>query len=322
MSKLEINIQMLIAKPNGFCAGVNRAIKIFEEVLKIHKPPIYIFNELVHNKYVTKNIKKKGGIFIKKLNEIPRRNIIIFSAHGVSKKIEKDANNLDLIIYDATCPLVKKIHIEVKKMIKKNLEIILIGKKGHPEVNGIIGQSDKGNDIHIIENKSDINSLNINSYKEISFVTQSTLSIDDTKEIIAELKKKYPKIYNPKKEDICYATKNRQIALKSILEKCDIIIVVGSKNSSNANRLREIAEKKIISVYMVDSPDKINFNWFIKKKYIGLTASASSPEYLVQDIINHICNITKCKLKILDGINENIIFSLPKNIINHQNNNI
>ena len=313
MSKEIINISL--ANPRGFCAGVDRAILIVEKTLEKYGAPVYVHHEVVHNKFVIKDLNKKGAIFINSLKEIPKSSHVIFSAHGVSKAIKKEAQDFNLISIDATCPLVTKVHSEVNKLSKNEYTIIMIGHKGHPEVDGTMGQIEKNslnNQIHLVENIEDVKKLKVLNSNKLSYVSQTTLSIDDTKKIIDALKEKYPLILGPKRDDICYATQNRQEAVKKMLSQHDLIFVVGSKNSSNSNRLIEIANDKNLDAILLDDMADFQEKWLKDKKNIGITAGASAPEILVQELIKEIKKIKQISISEIKGIEENIIFKLPK----------
>ena len=313
MSKEIINISL--ANPRGFCAGVDRAILIVERTLEKYGAPVYVHHEVVHNKFVIKDLNKKGAIFVNSLKEIPKSSHVIFSAHGVSKAIKKEAQDFNLISIDATCPLVTKVHSEVNKLSKNEYTIIMIGHKGHPEVDGTMGQIEKNslnNQIHLVENIEDVKKLKVLNSNKLSYVSQTTLSIDDTKKIIDALKEKYPLILGPKRDDICYATQNRQEAVKKMLSQHDLIFVVGSKNSSNSNRLMEIANDKNLDAILLDDMADFQEKWLKDKKNIGITAGASAPEILVQELIKEIKKIKQISISEIKGIEENIIFKLPK----------
>ena len=313
MSKDIINLSL--ANPRGFCAGVDRAILIVEKTLEKYGAPIYVHHEVVHNKYVIKSLNEKGAIFVDSLKDIPNSSHVIFSAHGVSKAVKHEAKNLNLIAIDATCPLVTKVHREVNKLSKDKHTIVMIGHKGHPEVDGTMGQIEKdslNSQIHLVENTSDVQKLNITESKKISYVSQTTLSMDDTKKIIDSLTDRYPSISGPKSNDICYATQNRQEAVKKMIGHHDLIFVVGSKNSSNSNRLVEIAKERKIDAILIDDMSEFRESWLINKKNIGITAGASAPEILVQNLISEIKKIKKIKISEIEGIEENTIFKLPK----------
>ncbi|MFM0241614.1 MULTISPECIES: 4-hydroxy-3-methylbut-2-enyl diphosphate reductase [Paraburkholderia] len=304
--------EILLAQPRGFCAGVDRAIEIVERAIKLHGSPIYVRHEIVHNAYVVEDLRKKGAIFIERLEEVPAGNTVIFSAHGVSKAVRSEAESRGLRVYDATCPLVTKVHIEVAKMRQDGFDIVMIGHKGHPEVEGTMGQAGEG--MHLVEDIDDVQALQLADPERIAFVTQTTLSVDDAAEIIGALKAKYPSIREPKKQDICYATQNRQDAVKFMAPQCDVVIVVGSPNSSNSNRLRELAEKLGVPAYMVDSPDQIDPVWVEGKRRIGVTAGASAPEVLAQAVIARLRELGVRNVRALDGIEENIAFPLPRGL--------
>ena len=304
--------EILLAQPRGFCAGVDRAIEIVERAIAMHGAPIYVRHEIVHNKYVVEDLKKKGAIFVEELEEVPDGNTVIFSAHGVSKAVRDEADVRGLRIYDATCPLVTKVHVEVAKMRQDGVDIVMIGHKGHPEVEGTMGQVERG--MHLVESVEDVQKLELADPERIALVTQTTLSVDDAAEIIAALKAKYPKIREPKKQDICYATQNRQDAVKFMAPQCDVVIVVGSPNSSNSSRLREVAEKRGVDAYMVDAPDQIDPAWVAGKRRIGVTAGASAPEVLAQAVIARLRELGVRNVRALDGIEENVSFPLPRGL--------
>ena len=313
MSKEIINLSL--ANPRGFCAGVERAILIVEKTLEKYGAPIYVHHEVVHNKFVINELMEKGVIFVESLKEIPNSSHVIFSAHGVSKAIVKESDKLNLISIDATCPLVTKVHREVNKLNNDEYTIIMIGHKGHPEVEGTMGQIEKNslaNQIHLVESIEDVNKLKVSNPNKLSYVSQTTLSIDDTKKIIGALKNKYPLIIGPKSNDICYATQNRQEAVKQMLTKHDLIFVVGSKNSSNSNRLLDMVKDKNIDAILIDDMAQFQNKWLKNKKSIGITAGASAPEVLVQGLIQEIKKIKKVSISEIKGIQETTIFKLPK----------
>ena len=307
------NPEILMAQPRGFCAGVDRAINIVNEALSRFGAPIYVRHEIVHNAYVVNELRDKGAIFVEDLNEVPKGGIVVFSAHGVSQEVRKDAQERGLQVYDATCPLVTKVHLEVVKMCKDGFTVLMIGHAGHPEVEGTMGQVPKG--IFLIEKLEDIDSLSFPDDEKIAFVTQTTLSVDETKEIVDTLIKKFPNIVKPRKQDICYATQNRQDAVKFMAPQVEVVIVVGSKASSNSNRLRELSEKLGVPSYMVDAPDQLKPEWFVGKKRVGLTAGASAPESLAQSIVQRIQEFGPRQVRALPGIVEDVTFSLPKNLV-------
>ncbi len=306
-------MEILLANPRGFCAGVDRAIEIVERALQLFGAPIYVRHEVVHNRYVVDDLKSKGAIFVEELDQIPDDNYVIFSAHGVSKAVQQEAERRQLKVFDATCPLVTKVHMEVSRYSRKGIETVLIGHRGHPEVEGTMGQYDhsNGGEIYLVESAEDVRTLKVRNPRELRFVTQTTLSKDDTAIVIDCLIETFPEIQGPKKEDICYATQNRQDAVKQLAERCDLILVVGSRNSSNSNRLREIAENKNIEGYLIDSEDDIQTGWLENKSCIGVTAGASAPELLVQNVISFLQHHGAGKVSAL-GFTEDVIFPLPK----------
>ena len=308
-------INILLANPRGFCAGVDRAIQIVEEALSQYGKPIYVRHEVVHNQYVINDLKTKGAIFIEDLSDVPKGAHVIFSAHGISKAIREEAKSRELIPIDATCPLVTKVHVEVNKMLNQGMDIIMIGHKGHPEVEGTMGQIEKHHTtrkMFLIETIEDVKYLTVDNPDKMAYVTQTTLSIDDTKAMIEALKKKYPNIQGPKSDDICYATQNRQDAVKQISSLCDLIIIVGSNNSSNSNRLKELALREGVEAYLIDHEDALQSSWLLNKKNIGISAGASAPEISVTNILKKIEVLTEAKITELPGVQENIIFKLPK----------
>ena len=304
--------EILLAQPRGFCAGVDRAITIVEQALEKFGAPIYVRHEIVHNAYVVNDLRSRGAVFVDELSEVPAGNTVIFSAHGVAPAVRREAEARGLKIFDATCPLVTKVHVEVTKMRKEGMHIIMIGHRGHPEVEGTMGQAPDG--IQLVENVKDVEALDIPANDPVAYVTQTTLSVDETKEIVDALKRKYPAIAQPKKQDICYATQNRQDAVKFMAPQVDLVIVVGSPNSSNSNRLRELSEKLGVISYMVDQPSQLKPEWFVGKKRVGLTAGASAPESLAQSIIDRIKELGPKNVRTLDGIVENTSFPLPKGL--------
>jgi 4-hydroxy-3-methylbut-2-enyl diphosphate reductase len=307
------NAEILMAQPRGFCAGVDRAINIVNEALNRFGAPIYVRHEIVHNAYVVNELRDKGAVFVDELHEVPKGGIVVFSAHGVSQEVRKDAQARGLQVYDATCPLVTKVHLEVVKMCKDGFTVLMIGHAGHPEVEGTMGQVKEG--VFLIEKVGDIDSLPFPADEKIAFVTQTTLSVDETKEIVEALMKKFPNIVQPRKQDICYATQNRQDAVKFMAPQVEVVIVVGSATSSNSNRLRELSEKLGVPSYMVDSPDQLKPEWFAGKKRVGLTAGASAPESLAQSIVSRIQEFGPRSVRALEGVVEDVTFSLPKNLV-------
>jgi 4-hydroxy-3-methylbut-2-enyl diphosphate reductase len=299
-------MKVLLANPRGFCAGVDRAIAIVEEALKKHGAPIYVKNEVVHNKFVVGNLKSQGAIFVDTLDSVPVGSVIIFSAHGVSKAVKSQAQQITNIVYDATCPLVTKVHKEVVRKDKVGDKVLLIGHKGHPEVEGTLGQADN---VLLIENANDVENLDLSG--NISYTTQTTLSVDDTADITKKLKAKYPSINSPKKADICYATQNRQDAVKQIMADAEILLVLGSNNSSNSNRLKEIAIKMGKKGYLIDNADEIDFNWLKDVQTIGITAGASAPEILVQNVLR---KLNPSEVIEFSGVKEDVSFAVPKEL--------
>ena len=308
-------MDVLLANPRGFCAGVDRAIEIVERAIQLFGAPIYVRHEVVHNRYVVDDLRQKGAVFVDELDQIPDDSYVIFSAHGVSRAVQLEAERRGLKVFDATCPLVTKVHMEVTRYSRKGIETVLIGHKGHPEVEGTMGQYDKtnGGDIYLVESTDDVRKLEVRNPSELRFVTQTTLSKDDTAIIIDCLYEIFPDIQGPKKEDICYATQNRQDAVKQLAERCDLILVVGSKNSSNSNRLREIAENKQIEGYLIDSEADIQLEWLERKHCIGVTAGASAPELLVQNVVRFLQQHGAGEATSL-GFTEDVIFPLPKQL--------
>jgi 4-hydroxy-3-methylbut-2-enyl diphosphate reductase len=304
--------EILLAQPRGFCAGVDRAIEIVERALLQFGAPIYVRHEIVHNAYVVEDLRRKGAIFIEDLDDVPAGNTLVFSAHGVSKAVRAEAESRGLSIFDATCPLVTKVHVEVAKMRKQGCEIIMIGHDGHPEVEGTMGQTDQG--MHLVETVADVATLSVGNPDQLAYVSQTTLSVDDTADIIDALKRKYPNIIEPKKGDICYATTNRQEAVKFMAPQVELVIVVGSPNSSNSNRLREVAEKKGTPAYMVDNAAQIDAAWLDGRKRVGVTAGASAPEVLVQAVIDRLKELGAKSVRALDGVQEAVTFPLPKGL--------
>ncbi|RSZ57628.1 4-hydroxy-3-methylbut-2-enyl diphosphate reductase [Massilia atriviolacea] len=304
--------EILLAQPRGFCAGVDRAIEIVERALQQFGAPIYVRHEIVHNAYVVEDLRNKGAIFIEELEDVPPGNTLVFSAHGVSKAVRAEAEARGLTIFDATCPLVTKVHVEVAKMRRQGCEIVMIGHDGHPEVEGTMGQTEEG--MHLVETVADVAMLQVKTPDQLAYVSQTTLSVDDTADIIAALKEKFPNIIEPKKGDICYATTNRQEAVKFMAPQVDVVIVVGSPNSSNSNRLREVAEKKGTPAYMVDNASQIDPQWLVGKLRIGVTAGASAPEVLVQAVIDRLKELGARSVRALEGVEEHVTFPLPKGL--------
>ena len=307
-------MQIILANPRGFCAGVDRAIAIVNQALERFDPPIYVRHEVVHNKFVVEDLARRGAVFVEELHEVPDGSIVIFSAHGVSKAVEDEAERRDLTVFDATCPLVTKVHIEVTKFAKQGMDAVLIGHAGHPEVEGTMGRfnTKHGGQIHLVENPDDVADLTVNDPEQLAFVTQTTLSMDDTAVVIDALRDKFPVIQGPRKDDICYATQNRQDAVKDLANQCEVVLVVGSPNSSNSNRLRELAERMGCRAYLIDNADEMDKAWFEDVNSVGVTAGASAPEVLIQDVLNQLQTWGGSVPNELAGIEENVTFSLPK----------
>ena len=306
-------MDILLANPRGFCAGVDRAIIIVEQALEKFGAPIYVRHEVVHNKFVVDELKAKGAIFIEELDEVPTGNTVIFSAHGVSKDVRADAESRGLRVFDATCPLVTKVHIEVARMRADGKEIVMIGHRGHPEVEGTMGQSKDG--MYLVENPEDVEKLQVRDPSQLAYVTQTTLSLDDAAAIVAALNQRFPDITPPRSDSICYATQNRQDAVKLMAKDCDLVIVVGSPNSSNSNRLREVAQNQGVEAYMVDNASHLDPAWLKGKQRIGISAGASAPEVLVKAVILKIQSLTNAQVEELQGVVENVVFKLPRNLV-------
>ena len=306
-------MQVFLANPRGFCAGVDRAIEIVERALTLYGAPIYVRHEVVHNKFVVDDLRQKGAIFVEELSEVPAGGTVIFSAHGVSQSVRQEAEARGLKVFDATCPLVTKVHVEVAKMRGTSKEIIMIGHKGHPEVEGTMGQAVGG--MYLVETPEDVAKLQVQHEDNLAFVTQTTLSVDDAAKIIDALKQRFPSIQGPKKDDICYATQNRQDAVKALAARCDVVIVVGSANSSNSNRLREVAQNLGVPAYMVDTAADLQAEWVVGKARVGVTAGASAPEVLVQSLVDRLRELGAESVLESDGVAEMVIFPLPKGLI-------
>ena len=303
---------ILLANPRGFCAGVDRAIAIVERALEKYGAPIYVRHEVVHNTFVVNDLKNKGAIFVEELDEVPAGATVIFSAHGVSQAVRIEAEARRLNVFDATCPLVTKVHVEVSKMRDQGLEIVMIGHKGHPEVEGTLGQSEGG--MYLVETVEDVAGLQVADPNKLAYVTQTTLSVDDAARVVDALRQRFPHISGPKKDDICYATQNRQDAVKALAPQCDVVIVVGSPTSSNSNRLREVAKNLGVPAYMVDNAGEIDPQWISGKKQVGLTAGASAPEILVRAVIERLNQLGISSVADLDGVQERVGFPLPKGL--------
>ena len=309
-------MKIYLANPRGFCAGVDRAIEIVERAIEKHGSPIYVRHEVVHNKYVVNNLKNKGAIFVDEISEVPSGSVVIYSAHGVSQAVRKEANDISAIIYDATCPLVTKVHKEVIRRQKNNHQVILIGHAGHPEVEGTLGQSSEEEKITLVESVEDIKELNFSNERDISYTTQTTLSVDDTAAVIEALKDKYPNVQSPKKSDICYATQNRQDSVKEVIQQSEILLVIGSKNSSNSNRLKEIADNQGKPAYLIDSSSDIEDQWLNDVDSVGITAGASAPEILVQEVVSYLMSNGGQEIIEIEGAQESVNFPVPSSLKN------
>lgn len=309
-------MQILLANPRGFCAGVDRAIDIVERAVELFGAPIYVRHEVVHNRYVVERLRSLGAVFVEELDEVPDDATVIFSAHGVARAVQDEAHRRDLKVFDATCPLVTKVHMEVARYAREGREVILIGHEGHPEVEGTMGQFDTrhGGRILLVETPEDVENLDIKDAERLAFVTQTTLSVDDTQRVVDALRQRFPTLTTPRKEDICYATQNRQDAVKRLVERCDIILVVGSPTSSNSNRLREIAEKAGIPGFLIDGPEDMKREWFENKRVVGVTAGASAPEILVERVVAKLREWGGVAPENLQGQVENVVFSLPREL--------
>jgi len=305
-------MEVLLANPRGFCAGVERAIEIVERALETHGAPIYVRHEIVHNKTVVETLRAKGAVFVEELDDVPAGATVIFSAHGVAKAVQAEAERRGLKVFDATCPLVTKVHVEVAKMLREGYDIVMIGHRGHPEAEGTMGQSGKG--MHLVETVDEVKNLQLPEGARLAYVTQTTLSVDDAKTIVGALKARFPQIRGPKKDDICYATQNRQDAVKFMAPQCDVVIVVGSPNSSNSNRLREVAEHMGAEAYMVDNAAELRPEWIFNKKRVGVTAGASAPEVLVSEVIERLKALGAARVTPLKGITEHVQFTLPREL--------
>ncbi|HWR88000.1 MAG TPA: 4-hydroxy-3-methylbut-2-enyl diphosphate reductase [Acidiferrobacterales bacterium] len=306
-------MQVILANPRGFCAGVDRAIEIVEQALARFGAPIYVRHEVVHNRFVVENLRAKGAVFVEELDEVPDGATVIFSAHGVSQAVRQAAAARGLTVFDATCPLVTKVHVEVARQRRHGTEVVLIGHAGHPEVEGTLGQAADG--MYLVENVEDVAQLVVRDPQNLSYATQTTLSLDDTARIVAALRARFPQIHGPKKDDICYATQNRQDAVRALARQCQVVLVVGSVNSSNSNRLREVAEAQGARAYMIDGPEDVRREWLEGTETIGLTAGASAPEILVQAVVGQLKNWGAAEVIEQQGVRENVIFPVPKTLM-------
>jgi 4-hydroxy-3-methylbut-2-enyl diphosphate reductase len=312
-------MEIVLANPRGFCAGVDRAIEIVEHALKVLKPPVYVRHEVVHNRYVVADLARKGAVFVDELEEVPDGTTVIFSAHGVSKEVRREAARRGLQVFDATCPLVTKVHVEVARYQREGRECVLIGHAGHPEVEGTLGQYESGaasgGRMYLVESPEDVESLEVRDPSRLAFVTQTTLSVDDTAEVIEALRRRFPEIHGPRKDDICYATQNRQDAVRALAPECDVFVVVGSPNSSNSNRLREVAVNLGTPAYLVDGASQLEAGWFEGAARVGVTAGASAPEVLVREVVSRLEAWGGTEVRENDGIRESVVFSLPKDLL-------
>ncbi|MGA9853177.1 MAG: 4-hydroxy-3-methylbut-2-enyl diphosphate reductase [Gammaproteobacteria bacterium] len=309
-------MDILLANPRGFCAGVDRAIEIVERALEIHGAPIYVRHEVVHNRHVVERLRDMGAVFVNELDGVPAGSVVIFSAHGVSLAVRKEAEQRRLQVFDATCPLVTRVHLKVSRFARDGLDVVLIGHKGHPEVEGTMGQFDSsfGGAIHLVQTLEDVERLNVRDPRRMGFVTQTTLSMDDSARIIEALRRRFPKIQGPRKDDICYATQNRQDAVKHLARRCQVLLVVGSRNSSNSNRLREIAESEGATAYLVDGPDDVKREWINDSQRVGVTAGASAPEVVVQQVVARLREWGGKTVTESEGTPEKVLFALPKEL--------
>ncbi|GAC1455674.1 MAG: 4-hydroxy-3-methylbut-2-enyl diphosphate reductase [Steroidobacteraceae bacterium] len=309
-------MQVLLANPRGFCAGVDRAIDIVERALELFGPPIYVRHEVVHNRHVVERLRALGAVFVDELHEVPAGSTVIFSAHGVSNAVEEEARGRGLTVFNATCPLVTKVHMEVQRYAREGRDVILIGHAGHPEVEGTMGRFDArfGGHIHLVESSADVDRLVVGAPHSLAFVTQTTLSVDDTAEVVAALRLRFPELATPRREDICYATQNRQDAVKKLLGQCDVLLVVGSRTSSNSNRLRELADRAGVPGYLVDGPEDLRAEWFAGKRAVGVTAGASAPELLVQQVVDTLARWGGERPKEVVGREERVFFTLPREL--------
>ncbi|WIM05562.1 MAG: 4-hydroxy-3-methylbut-2-enyl diphosphate reductase [Candidatus Nitricoxidivorans perseverans] len=303
-------MEILLATPRGFCAGVERAIAIVERVLEKYGAPIHVRHEVVHNRYVVEDLRRKGAVFVDELDEVPDGATVIFSAHGVPKAVREEAAGRGLRVFDATCPLVTKVHMEVDRQRLRGREVVMIGHRGHPEVEGTMGQAAGG--MHLVETAEDVGHLSVRDPAKLAYVTQTTLSVDDAAAVVAALKKRFPDIEGPKRDDICYATQSRQDAVRRLAERCDLILVVGSKTSSNSNRLREVAAARGVPAHLIDGPEDIRPEWLAGRALVGVTAGASAPEILVERVIDHLVSAGATAVHRMEGADENIVFALPR----------
>ena len=310
------HLKIILAQPRGFCAGVERAIEIVERALKIYGPPVYVRHEIVHNKRVVNNLSSKGAVFVKELDQIPEGAVTVFSAHGVSQKVEDTASIRNLPVLDATCPLVAKVHKEGQRYSKDGFEVILIGHEGHPEVEGTMGRI--SGPVYLVSNTDDVKKLKVQNPDKLSYVSQTTLSVDDTRDVINALQKRFPNIIGPDVKDICYATQNRQSAVRDLVKNVDLVLVVGARNSSNSNRLKDIGSESGVNTYLIETADDMSMEWFENVKSVGITSGASTPDELVKEVIDQISTFSNIEIERQSGIEENVVFKLPKELVNYE----
>ena len=309
-------LKIILAQPRGFCAGVERAIEIVERALKIYGPPVYVRHEIVHNKRVVNNLSSKGAVFVKELDQIPEGAVTVFSAHGVSQKVEDTASTRNLPVLDATCPLVAKVHKEGQRYSKDGFEVILIGHEGHPEVEGTMGRI--SGPVYLVSNTDDVKKLKVQNPDKLSYVSQTTLSVDDTRDVINALQERFPNIIGPDVKDICYATQNRQSAVRDLVKNVDLVLVVGARNSSNSNRLKDIGSESGVNTYLIETADDMSMEWFENVKSVGITSGASTPDELVKEVIDQISTFSNIEIERQSGIEENVVFKLPKELVNYE----
>ncbi len=314
--KKKKSLKIILAQPRGFCAGVERAIEIVERALKIYGPPVYVRHEIVHNKRVVNNLSSKGAVFVKELDQIPEGAVTVFSAHGVSQKVEDTAEVRNLPVLDATCPLVAKVHKEGQRYSKDGFEVILIGHEGHPEVEGTMGRI--SGPVYLVSNTDDVKSLKVKNPDKLSYVSQTTLSVDDTRDVINALQERFPKIVGPDVKDICYATQNRQSAVRDLVKSVDLVLVVGARNSSNSNRLKDIGSESGVNTHLIETADDMSLSWFENVDSVGITSGASTPDELVKEVIDRISTFTSIEIEKQPGKEENVVFKLPKELLNYE----
>ena len=310
------HLKIILAQPRGFCAGVERAIEIVERALKIYGPPVYVRHEIVHNKRVVNNLSSKGAVFVKELDQIPEGAVTVFSAHGVSQKVEDTASTRNLPVLDATCPLVAKVHKEGQRYSKDGFEVVLIGHEGHPEVEGTMGRI--SGPVYLVSNTDDVKKLKVQNPDKLSYVSQTTLSVDDTRDVINALQERFPNIIGPDVKDICYATQNRQSAVRDLVKNVDLVLVVGARNSSNSNRLKDIGSESGVNTYLIETADDMSMEWFENVKSVGITSGASTPDELVKEVIDQISTFSNIDIERQSGIEENVVFKLPKELVNYE----